>query len=288
MTQAAGGPRAATKRLLLGGVNAIGRSLGRVPRGRTAHILTYHQVRRTRAEILDPYNEVTLERLTAHVAALQAAGLRLVTVSDLWARLQAGEDPQRLVALTFDDGLVEHDEIVAPVLQRVQAAATFYIPSACLGRTADEVGYQGLHMDAGGLGRLVAAGMEIGSHSRSHPVLVRLQAAGLAEQVSGSRQDLEELLGQPPRTFSYPYGSRRTFDDRVVAAVRTAGYETAVSTIPGGNWAGTPPYALRRIAVYQSDDETLVVAKAKGGLDWTGSLQEIWLRLFPHHSVRSG
>ena len=281
-----GNGRTRIKRLLLGGVNGIGRSLGRVPRGRTAHILTYHQVRRTRAEILDPYNEVTLERLTAHVAALQAAGLRLVTVSDLWSRLQAGDDPRRLVALTFDDGLVEHDELVAPALQRVQAAATFYVPSACLGRAADEVGYQGRHVDADGLRRLVGRGMEVASHSRSHPVLARLEASALAEEISGSRRDLEEILGNPPRTFSYPYGSRRTFDERVVAAVRTAGYETAVSTIPGGNRGNTPPYALRRIAVYQSDDPALVVAKARGGLDWTGSLQEIWLRLFPHHSVR--
>ena len=132
------------------------------------------------------------------------------------------------------------------------------------------------------------AGMEVGSHSRSHPVLIRLGAAGLAAEISGSRRDLEEILGHPPRSFSYPYGSRRTFDPRVVAAVRTAGFETAVSTIPGGNQAGTPPYSLRRIAVYQSDDPALVVAKARGGLDWTGSLQEIWLRLFPHHSVRPG
>jgi peptidoglycan/xylan/chitin deacetylase (PgdA/CDA1 family) len=286
MTSRSGDGRARIKNLLLGGVNGIGRSLGGAPWGRAAHILTYHQVRRQPDEILDPYNEVTLDCLMGHVKALQSAGLRLVTVSDLWSRLQAGGDPQRLVALTFDDGLVEHHELVAPALQRVQAAATFYVPSACLGRAADEVGYQGRHLDAGGLRRLEEAGMEIGSHSRTHPVLARLEGAGLAEQISGSRRDLEEILGHPPRTFSYPYGSRRTFDERVVAAVRTAGYETAVCTIPGGNRSATPPYELRRIAIYQSDDPALVVAKARGGLDWTGALQETWLRLFPHHSVR--
>lgn len=286
MTSREGGSRARIKRLLLGGVNGIGRSLGGAPWARSAHILTYHQVRRLPAEIRDPYNEVTLDRLQDHVAALQAAGLRLVTVSDLWSRLLAGDDPRRLVALTFDDGLVEHEELVASALKKLKAAATFYVLSACLGRAADEVGYPGRHLDAQGLRRLEEAGMEVGSHSRTHPVLARLDADGLAAEISGSRRDLEEILGHPPRTFSYPYGSRRTFDPRVEAAVRTAGYETAVSTIPGGNLPGTPPHALKRIAVYQSDDGPLLVAKARGGLDWTGSLQEIWLRLFPHHSVR--
>ena len=286
MTAPAAGIRKATKRLLLGGVNTVARAMGRAPWGGGAHILTYHQVRASRAEVIDAYNEVALDRLEEHLAALGEAGLEMITVSELWARLQAGGDPHRLVALTFDDGLVEHLDLVVPALQRAGAVATFYLPSGCLGRPASEVGYAGHHLDAAEVRRLRAEGMEIGSHSRSHAVLARLDAAALAAEISGSRRDLEEILGQAPRSFSYPYGSRRTFDARVSAAVRSAGFETAVSTIPGTNLAGTPPYALRRLAVYQGDDARLVVAKARGALDWTGSLQELWLRAFPHHSVR--
>lgn len=278
--------RKAIKRLLLTGVNTMALASGRSLRGGGAHILTYHQVRASRAEVIDAYNEVSLDRLEEHLAALGRAGLDMVTVSELWARLQAGGDPHRLVALTFDDGLVEHLALVVPALQRAGALATFYLPSGCLGRAASEVGYAGHHLDADGVRRLRAAGMEVGSHSRSHAVLVRLDAADLAAEISGSRRDLEEILGQAPRSFSYPYGSRRTFDERVSAAVRSAGYETAVSTIPGPNLSSTPPYALRRLAVYQGDSARLAVAKARGALDWTGHLQELWLRTFPHHSVR--
>ncbi len=264
----------------------MARAMGRSPWGGGAHILTYHQVRASRAEVIDAYNEVALDRLEEHLAALGGAGLDMITVSELWARLQAGGDPHRLVALTFDDGLVEHLDLVVPALKRAGAVATFYLPSGCLGRAASEVGYAGHHLDADGVRRLRAAGMEIGSHSRSHAVLVRLDAAALAAEISGSRRDLEEILGQAPRSFAYPYGSRRTFDERVSAAVRTAGFETAVSTIPGPNLSSTAPYALRRLAVYQGDDAVLVVAKARGALDWTGRVQELWLRTFPHPSVR--
>ncbi len=68
--------RAATKRLLLGGVNGIGRSLGRAPWGRTAHILTYHQVRRHPSEILDLYNDAWRENW-GYVAATDAEAEQL-------------------------------------------------------------------------------------------------------------------------------------------------------------------------------------------------------------------
>ena len=63
MTAAAAGIRRVTKHLLLAGVNTMARAMGRSPWGGGAHILTYHQVRASRAEVIDAYNEVALDRL---------------------------------------------------------------------------------------------------------------------------------------------------------------------------------------------------------------------------------
>jgi peptidoglycan/xylan/chitin deacetylase (PgdA/CDA1 family) len=190
------------------------------------------------------------------------------------------------VALTFDDGLEEHLEIVAPLLERLGARATFYVPSSCLGRSASEVGYPGRHVDAAGLRRLAAAGFEVGSHSRSHPVLARCGRDRLRDEIAGSRDDLGEILGTAPASFAYPFGSRRTFTPEVVEAVAAAGYSTAACTVIGGNSADMSPFELRRVPVYQSDDGPLALAKARGAMDWLGGVQESWLRLFPHHSTR--
>lgn len=90
---------------------------------------------------------------------------------------------------------------------------------------------------------LAAAGHEIGSHTLTHPLLPGLDDARLEAEVAGSRARLEAALGVPCRSFCYPNGD---CDDRVVAAVRRAGYEVAVTTAWGPNRPGADPLRLTR------------------------------------------
>ena len=54
------------------------------------------------------------------------------------------------------------------------------------------------------LRRMRQAGMGIGAHTRSHPHLDRLPPELHAEEVSGSRADLEQILEEPVTDFAYP------------------------------------------------------------------------------------
>jgi len=44
--------------------------------------------------------------------------------------------------------------------------------------------------------------------------------------------------------FAYPFRGRDDFDDHSVDAVRSAGFDTACSTIPGTARSSTDPYRL--------------------------------------------
>jgi len=144
------------------------------------------------------------------------------------------------------------------------------------------------HLDRDQIRAMHDAGMEIGSHSRTHRVLSRLGPDEIEDEISGSRDDLASITGASPVSFAYPYGSRTTYDDRVVAAVRRAGYTSAVSTGIGANDASTSMFELRRIPVYGTDDRRRLLARARGAYDWTGLAQEVWLKTFPHRSTRRG
>ncbi len=74
---------------------------------------------------------------------------------------------------------------------------------------------------------LARAGHEVGSHSRSHPILTRVDDARLAEELVASRERLRTWIDADVRGFCYPNG---TFDGRVVEAVRRAGYAYACTT----------------------------------------------------------
>jgi peptidoglycan/xylan/chitin deacetylase (PgdA/CDA1 family) len=82
--------------------------------------------------------------------------------------------------------------------------------------------------------RLRRAGMQIGAHTVSHPILARLER-GLAErELVQSKTFLEDLLDEPVVLFAYPNGKPgQDYGADDVALVARAGFECAVSTAPG-------------------------------------------------------
>lgn len=74
------------------------------------------------------------------------------------------------------------------------------------------------------LRELAERGIEIGSHSRTHPNLRELSTGELSREVADSRAEIENELGRRCSYFAYPYGQ---FDTRVREAVERAGYEAA-------------------------------------------------------------
>jgi peptidoglycan/xylan/chitin deacetylase (PgdA/CDA1 family) len=89
-----------------------------------------------------------------------------------------------------------------------------------------------------------AAGITIGSHTVTHPIVTQVSADRLADELRQSRARLEEMLGQPATQFAYPNG---TFDRNARDAVERAGYGLAVTMEPGFNDASSDRLALRRI-----------------------------------------
>jgi thioredoxin reductase/peptidoglycan/xylan/chitin deacetylase (PgdA/CDA1 family) len=70
------------------------------------------------------------------------------------------------------------------------------------------------------------AGMTIGSHSKTHPVLTNESEARVAEEVKDSRLELQRRLGVDAASFAYPGGG---FDSAVVQSVAAAGYRYGFS-----------------------------------------------------------
>lgn len=89
-------------------------------------------------------------------------------------------------------------------------------------------------------------GHEIGSHSVTHPLLPQLSDTELRDEVIRSRAQVSQVIGAEVAGFSYPNGD---CDDRVVTAVRSAGYSYACTTRAGINRISQNPMRLRRIHI---------------------------------------
>jgi len=88
------------------------------------------------------------------------------------------------------------------------------------------------------------AGVEIGSHTLTHPILTGLGDERLREEVGRSRDRIQTVLGRKVETFCYPNGD---YDLRTRREVARAGYRLAVTTDVGLNNELNDPLALRRI-----------------------------------------
>lgn len=76
------------------------------------------------------------------------------------------------------------------------------------------------------------AGMQIGAHTVSHPILATLDAQGAADEIARSRDTLQRLLGEPVGLFAYPNGKPDTdyLPEVHPHMVRELGFDAAVST----------------------------------------------------------
>lgn len=89
-----------------------------------------------------------------------------------------------------------------------------------------------LMMSSAQVRALRAAGMQIGAHTVSHPILATLDAKLAADEIGRSRDVLQALLGEKVGLFAYPNGKPGTdySPDLHPAIVRELGFEAAVST----------------------------------------------------------
>jgi peptidoglycan/xylan/chitin deacetylase (PgdA/CDA1 family) len=219
-------------------------------------ILMYHAV----ADVAtDPYRlAVSPRRFAEQLAWLERAGLRGVGVGELVNAMAAGR-AGGLVGLTFDDGYTSVLDTVLPELGRRGFGATAFIITGRLGGTNDwDDGPVWPLLGRAGVRELAAAGLEIGSHSQTHPRLAGAGARRQEAEVTASRERLEDLLSAPVRGFAYPYGS---MDEAARYAVGRAGYEYACAVETPAACLG--PLALPRVYVGERDSAARMTIKRR-------------------------
>ena len=164
-------------------------------------------------------------------------------------------------AVTFDDAYRSVVELALPIMERLGVPGTLYVPTDFPG-SGKPLAWEGTDRWLGGphehelacldwseLRGLADSGWELGSHTRSHPHLTRLDDEQLSRELGESRAACEEGLGRPCRTIAYPYGD---VDRRVIDATRSAGY-SAAAALPD-RLGATDVLDWPRVGIYNGDD----------------------------------
>lgn len=148
------------------------------------------------------------------VAWLKNQGYHFCTITELLANPSA-----KSVAITFDDGFANNYHYAFPILQKYQAKATIYLAPQIAGidkLTPEQIKImQASHL------------IEFGAHSVSHINLAQAPTEQAQQEIQQSKQQVEQLTGQPCYSFAYPFGR---FNEQVVEWVKQAGFSSAVTT----------------------------------------------------------
>jgi peptidoglycan/xylan/chitin deacetylase (PgdA/CDA1 family) len=216
-------------------------------------ILTYHQIAQAQPKGA-PFRSlyVAPASFARQMRLLKMLGYQGLSMTALQPYLR-GEKTGKVVGITFDDGYTNNLVHAAPVLKRLGFSSTCYAVSGLLGQTNVwdlEVGIaQTPLMTAAELRAWIAAGQEIGSHTRSHARLLQCDEAASLDEIQGGKADLEALLGIPVSHFCYPYGA---YGPAHVQQVKAAGFATATTTTRGRATADSNAFELPRVPVVRS------------------------------------
>ena len=224
-------------------------------------ILMYHQIDEP------PKRGTSLRGLTVapqsfalQMKLLKLLGFKGLSMQDLQPYLR-GEKIGKVVGLTFDDGYQNNAQNALPVLHKYGFTATCYGVSSMIGGTNSwdrgQVAEKPL-MCLADWHAWLAAGMDVGSHTRTHAKLTELPPNQARLEITQSKEELELALGCHVNHFCYPYG---WFAPEHRAMVQEAGYLTATTTQRGRAAAGADMFTLRRIMVARATHVVQFAAK---------------------------
>src|SRR4051794_37830669 len=109
------------------------------------------------------------------------------------------------LSISFDDARPSQPRVAAPLFDRLDVRATFFVLPEPLSR------------ERAAWRDMVAAGHEIGNHTASHPcsgnfpwsrgrALERLTVGDIAGEVDDAERRIEDSVGVTPTVFAYPCG----------------------------------------------------------------------------------
>lgn len=235
-------------------------------------ILMYHSISGNLFGISHPFYHIhTLPTVfSEQMRWLRSQGYRTLDLPDAWAALNSGADLSKTVVLTFDDGYRDFYTEAMEVLTQCGFTATIFLATDRIRQTSARVeGADYLTWDE--VRELHRHGIQFGSHTVTHADLRSLEPAELEFELGQSKEVIEQNLGAPIDSFSYPF----SFPEEDKSMVRFVedllenfGFDYGVCRILGRASRKNNKLFMPRLPVNNWDDTRLLRAKLEGGYDW--------------------
>jgi peptidoglycan/xylan/chitin deacetylase (PgdA/CDA1 family) len=221
------------------------------PSIKSTRILAYHGVHPKQIDGIT-HEPAEFERQMQFFAA---RGVRIVSLSSLCEEgRRLGRWPDKVIALTFDDGYSDCTDFALPILKGLGFTATVFVITDTLMDNGPRPLFCPVDkefLSKAQLYSLINEGWELGSHTCNHARLPGLQHSERVKQIFESKHILEAYFGTPVNSFCYPAGN---LCNDTTELVRDAGYRQAVVTPWNADLVNPLDwFTLERVGFYPGD-----------------------------------
>ena len=211
----------------------------------------------------------------AQMQSLKDNGITVIPMADFLAWRRGEKSiPAKSAVVSIDDGYISGYAVAWPILKKFGYPFTMFIYTDYV-KGGPKSGGQSITWEQ--LGEMRDAGVDIQSHTVSHSSLNARKGktdeqylAWLKNEISGSKELLEQHLGIQIKAIAYPYGLH---NDTVREAVKQAGYEAAFTVYGQRVGYGADPTMIGRYAIESTKPKVFEeAANFKGSVEGGGSI----------------
>ncbi|MBC7876526.1 MAG: polysaccharide deacetylase family protein [Anaerolineales bacterium] len=225
-------------------------------------LLMYHQVSNI-PEASDPLGlAISPKKFDQQMAFLYKANYKCLTLNEAVFQWRNGlKNQNKAFVLTFDDGYQDIIINALPIMKKYGFSATIFLVAGKVSNSSDWrkstpasftkiLTWEETQI-------LIKNGFTIGSHTLNHPRLTLLDEQQARAEIRGSKELMEDNLGQTIDVFSYPYGDSNPQIQKIVAE---SGFSSACG-VDRGKWGF---YNLWRVECARKDSLLKFFSKVNG------------------------
>lgn len=211
-----------------------------------ALILTYHNF----SHNISDGSTVQISEFAEQMQHLKDNNYNVITLGELFDSLEGNKKiPAKSIVITMDDGWLSVKDLALPILKKHNFPATLFIYSDIVGESKRFVTWEDLK-------ELMASGMDIQCHSKSHGNLRKyLKKKNVIELVTPEfvevQKVMEEKLGTKCDFFAYPFGK---FSESFFPILEEHGYRGAVTINMGFVERDYEKYRVNRASIFGEYD----------------------------------
>lgn len=175
--------------------------------------------------------------------------------------------------VTFDDGYESVYLNAFPIIKRYGIRSIVFLTTDYLdGRIKMDNffdnGYSPKPLTWDQAKEMGSCGIRLGSHSITHKSMAGLDGETAYLEALASKKRILDMTGYDVNSFAYPFGYRRSFNEKTENDLRSAGYKKAYTNILGMDNSEIEPFTIKRIRIYNTDGMFRFRMKICGAYNW--------------------